>query len=140
MQEQLLLLKKRVENAPNIKDTSDKNGNGSTIEVRDVEVDITPNIIQPFTTEKEKDDGDDMVNHPKHYQHPSGVECITVARWHSFNVGSALKYLWRAGLKHEEGMSDEEKEIQDIEKAVWFLKDEIEFKKKQLGSQKPATV
>lgn len=45
----------------------------------------------------------DPVNHPKHYtSHPSGVECITIVQHHNFNVGNAIKYLWRCGLKDGE--------------------------------------
>ena len=61
----------------------------------------------------------DPVNHPKHYtSHPSGVECITITRHMPFNIGNAIKYLWRAGQK--------DSEIQDLEKAVWYIKDEIQ--------------
>jgi hypothetical protein len=73
----------------------------------------------------------EMVNHPAHYQDPSGVECITIIRHRDFNIGSAIKYLWRAGLKEEEGMSLKEKQIEDLEKAIWYIKDEIELIKKQ---------
>lgn len=66
------------------------------------------------------------VNHPAHYQHPSGVECITVARHHNFNVGNAIKYLWRAGLKHETGMSDLDKQVEDLQKAIFYINDEIQ--------------
>lgn len=46
----------------------------------------------------------DPVNHPQHYtSHPSGVECITIARHYCFTIGNAIKYLWRAGLKQEKG-------------------------------------
>lgn len=63
----------------------------------------------------------DPVYHPQHYtSHPSGVECIQIARHHNFNVGNALKYLWRSGLK------DNSPAIQDLEKAVWYLNDEID--------------
>ncbi|NOG73748.1 DUF3310 domain-containing protein [Roseicella sp. DB1501] len=63
----------------------------------------------------------DEVNHPKHYtSDPSGIECITVVRHRSFNVGNAIKYLWRAGLK------DEAKTIQDLRKAIFYINDEIE--------------
>ena len=62
----------------------------------------------------------DPVNHPKHYtSDPSGVECIEITRHRNFNIGNALKYLWRAGLK--DGNSD----IQDLKKAVWYIEDEI---------------
>ena len=62
----------------------------------------------------------DQVNNPLHYTtDPSGVECIEITRHRNFNIGNAFKYLWRAGLK------DEEKTIQDLEKAIFYIKDEI---------------
>lgn len=64
---------------------------------------------------------DDEVNHPSHYTtHPSGIECITITRHHDFAIGNAIKYLWRAGLK------DSDNEIQDLEKAIWYINDKIE--------------
>ena len=65
----------------------------------------------------------DMVNHPPHYtSDPSGVECITITRHRNFNVGNAIKYLWRNGLKDS---GSAEKQIQDLEKAIFYIKDEI---------------
>lgn len=62
----------------------------------------------------------DPVNHPKHYtSDKSGIECIQVTRWRNFDIGNAFKYLWRAGLK------DEDASIQDLEKAIWYIQDEI---------------
>ena len=62
----------------------------------------------------------EQVNHPKHYTvDPSGIECIQITRHRNFNIGNAIKYLWRAGLK--ESNSD----IQDLEKAIWYITDEI---------------
>ena len=59
----------------------------------------------------------DPVNHPAHYtSHPSGVECITITLHMNFNLGNALKYIWRADLKGG---------IQDLEKAIFYLNDEI---------------
>jgi hypothetical protein len=61
----------------------------------------------------------DLVNHPRHYnEHPSGVECIVVTEHMSFNIGSALKYLWRAGKK--DGAPTDE----DLRKAVWYIERE----------------
>lgn len=60
----------------------------------------------------------DLVNHPPHYtNHPSGIEAIEVTRHMNFNLGNAMKYIWRAGLKGDG--------IQDLKKAVFYLNDEI---------------
>jgi hypothetical protein len=62
----------------------------------------------------------DMVNHPPHYtSDPSGVECIQITRHRNFNVGNAIKYLWRAGIK------DDAKQIEDLKKAIFYINDEI---------------
>ena len=69
----------------------------------------------------------DNVNHPVHYNsHPSGIECIEIARHHNFNIGNAIKYLWRAGLKSEKGMEDADKQVEDLRKAIFYINDEIE--------------
>ena len=68
----------------------------------------------------------ESVNHPKHYNsHPSGVECIDIIRHYCYDIGAAIKYLWRAGLKTEEGMTDRDKEIEDLRKAIWYIEDRI---------------
>ena len=86
----------------------------------------------------------EAVNHPDHYNtnkptiivgDESGVtqkvaiECIDVIRAMPFWKGNAIKYLWRAGLKTEEGKSYQEKEIEDLEKAIWYIKDRIAYLK-----------
>lgn len=74
-------------------------------------------------SESASDGCHDAVNHPKHYtSHPSGVECITVTEHMGFNVGNAIKYLWRADLKGST--------IQDLEKAAWYVNREIERRKR----------
>lgn len=68
----------------------------------------------------------DNVNHPKHYtSDPSGIECIDITRHRNFNVGNAIKYLWRAGLKIDADKSSINKQIEDLEKTVWYIVDEI---------------
>lgn len=63
------------------------------------------------------------VNHPKHYtKHLSGIECIEITRHMNFNKGNAIKYVWRAG--------DKGNEIEDLQKAIWYLNDEINRLKK----------
>jgi len=60
----------------------------------------------------------DLVNNPSHYtSHPSGIEAIEVTRWMNYNLGNVVKYVWRADLK--------ENNIQDLEKAQFYLNDEI---------------
>lgn len=60
----------------------------------------------------------DAVNSPGHYtSHPSGIECIQIAEHMNFNLGNALKYLWRADLK-----GNPEK---DLKKAIWYLRREL---------------
>lgn len=77
---------------------------------------------------KKKEANQDEVNHPSHYtSDPSGIECIQIVRHRNFNIGNAIKYLWRAGLK--DGNSD----IQDLQKAVWYIQDEIERLEKLKG-------
>lgn len=67
----------------------------------------------------------DEVNHPQHYLSNEAtcsgcektIECIDVTRHMNFNLGNAIKYIWRSAHKG--------KRIQDLEKAIWYLKDEI---------------
>jgi hypothetical protein len=60
----------------------------------------------------------DPVNHPKHYtDHPSGVECIQITEHMGFNLGNALKYIWRCDLKKDA--------VEDLRKARWYIDREI---------------
>ena len=61
----------------------------------------------------------EAVDHPPHYNaHPSGVECIAIVEHFGFNVGNAIKYLWRADHK--------DAPIEDLRKAAWYVAREIE--------------
>lgn len=83
-------------------------------------------LLKCFIDRKDKEQKTDNVNHPSHYNsHPSGIECIEIARHHNFNIGNTIKYLWRAGLKSEEGMEDTDKQVEDLNKAIWYIQDEI---------------
>ncbi len=67
---------------------------------------------------------------PDHYRkHPSGIECIEITKHYDFCIGNAIKYLWRAGLKYETGLSVKDKEIEDLEKAKWYLDCKIKMLK-----------
>ena len=39
--------------------------------------------------------------------------------------GNVIKYTWRAGLKKDVAMEDIDKEIEDLEKAQWYLMDRV---------------
>ncbi len=58
----------------------------------------------------------DAVNHPTHYNTHPVCEAIDVCEWLSFNLGNAVKYLWRAGQKDDRN--------QDLQKALWYLRRE----------------
>lgn len=76
----------------------------------------------------------DMVNHPSHYNSDeSGVECIQITRHRDFLIGSAFKYIWRAGLKDDSAMGASDKEIEDIEKAIWYLNEKVSLLKERRG-------
>jgi len=60
----------------------------------------------------------DPVNQPKHYTaHPSGIECIQVTEHMGFNLGNAVKYIWRCDLKKDA--------VEDLNKAIWYIQREI---------------
>lgn len=64
------------------------------------------------------------VDHPKHYNsHPSGVECITIIEHMSFNLGNAVKYIWRAD---EKGYA-----IEDLRKALWYVQRELDKRERE---------
>ena len=80
--------------------------------------------IAPGSSNDSADVIQDPINHPTHYtSHPSNVECITVVEWMSFNLGNAVKYIWRAGFKGYQ--------IEDLQKARWYVDREI----KRLGGE-----
>lgn len=72
----------------------------------------------------------DMVNHPSHYTSSQAIcrkcetqiECIDIVRHMSFNIGNAVKYLWRFQLKNG---------LEDLKKARWYLDDLINQEEKK---------
>lgn len=63
----------------------------------------------------------DPINNPPHYNSSPAkcecgrrIECIDIARHMDFNLGNALKYIWRT--EHKNGS-------EDIKKAIWYLND-----------------
>ncbi len=92
--------------------------NQSTVEERLACPDPPPSVAQQMADQVVREMIQDDAINPTHYtEHPSGVDAITITRHMNFNLGNAFKYIWRAGLKG--------KAIQDLEKAKWYLEDEI---------------
>jgi len=64
----------------------------------------------------------DNVNHPSHYAEgwSNGAEVIDITENLNFNRGNAVKYIARAGAK------DPAKEVEDLEKAAWYINRELQ--------------
>jgi hypothetical protein len=61
----------------------------------------------------------EAVNHPAHYNsHPSGIEAIDLIEDLPFNIGNAIKYIYRRA--HKDSV------IEDLRKALWYTTREIE--------------
>lgn len=69
----------------------------------------------------------DNVNHPEHYT-DGKIEVIDFIEDKNlnFNLGNVVKYISRAGKKKSKGVSQENKTLEDLKKAQWYLKREIE--------------
>lgn len=63
--------------------------------------------------------GNDPISHPAHYTR-FPVEVIELTEHLNFCRGNAVKYIARAGHK------DPSKEIEDLEKALWYIEREIQ--------------
>ena len=75
----------------------------------------------------------DPVNHPSHYT-DGKIEVIDFIndKKMNFNRGNVIKYVSRAGKKASKALDDKKKEIQDLEKAKFYLEDEIKRLKQEL--------
>ena len=85
-------------------------------------------LLKCFIDRKDKEQKADNVNHPQHYtwlKELCGIEVIDITRHMNFCCGCALKYILRAGHKKDASLTDTEKQIEDLNKAIWYLKDEI---------------
>jgi hypothetical protein len=84
---------------------------------------INPNICRACDETKDKHPKEievDPVNHPSHYTQYKGLEIIDLVEQMNYNRGNAVKYIARAGFKNPDT------EIQDLEKAAWYINREIE--------------
>lgn len=72
-------------------------------------------------TERELKEYDD-VNRPAHYA-DSKIEVIDYIedKKLGFCLGNAVKYISRAGKKKDSGRNIIDKEIEDLQKAIWYI-------------------
>lgn len=87
-----------------------------------------------FTSVSSRPQETDNVNHPAHYTQ-GGIECIeaikasmTPAEFQGYCKGNTLKYIWRW---REKGG------VEDLEKAMVYLKWMIESAKEEASNQMP---
>lgn len=68
----------------------------------------------------------DIINHPSHYT-DGKIEVIEFIEDKNLNYhkGNAIKYICRAGKK------DPSKEIEDLQKAIWYINREIKNLKRR---------
>ena len=119
---------------------NDEEGNKSAISELETAMCDVMQLLKCFIDRKDKEQKTDSVNHPAHYtwiKELCGIEVIDITRHMNFCCGNALKYILRAGHKKDASLTDTEKQIEDLNKAIWYLKDEIkritEFEKKSNG-------
>lgn len=64
----------------------------------------------------------DAVNRPSHYA-DSKIEVIDYIedKKLGFCLGNAIKYISRAGKKKDSGRDVKAKEIEDLQKAIWYI-------------------
>ena len=63
-------------------------------------------------------DSSDSIRNPLQYiSHPAGIECIQVTEHMNFNLGNAVKYIWRAPYREDQ--------IRDLKKAAWYILREV---------------
>jgi hypothetical protein len=75
----------------------------------------------------------DRVDHPAHYTSFPGaclqcgrhIEAIDVIEWLPANLANVVKYVWRHGLKDNGAADAQLAAIEDLEKAIWYLRREI---------------
>jgi hypothetical protein len=79
----------------------------------------------------------DAVNHPKHYT-TGKIEVIDFIedKELNFNLGNVVKYVARAGRKKSQGKSLENKALEDLKKAQFYIQREIETREARLSCTK----
>ena len=107
---------------------NDEKGNKSAISEMETAMCDVMQLLKCFIDRNDKEQNTDNVNHPQHYtwiKELCGIEVIDITRHMNFCCGNALKYILRAGHKKDASLTDTDKQIEDLNKAIWYLNDEI---------------
>ena len=54
-----------------------------------------------------------------------GIDLESILQDLPFTIACAIKYILRAGHKKDASLTDTDKQIEDLNKAIWYIKDEI---------------
>ena len=117
---QVHLIKARLNN--------DEEGKKSAISEIETAMCNAMQLLKCFIDRKDKEQKTDSVNHPAHYtwlKDLCGIEVIDITRHMDFCLGNAAKYILRAGHKKDASLTDTDKKVEDLKKAIWYINDEI---------------
>jgi hypothetical protein len=91
---------------------------------------VTDKLSSTFQMLK-KEESKETVDHPQHYGGDTIYEVIKVLEAWSldFHLGNVVKYVSRAGKKNKT------KELEDLEKALWYLQRRIKILKETRGEK-----
>ena len=108
--------------------SNDEEGKKSAISEMETAMCDVMQLLKCFIDRKDKEQKTDNVNHPAHYtwlKDLCGIEVIDITRHMNFCCGNALKYILRAGHKKDASLTDTDKQVEDLNKAIWYIQDEI---------------
>ena len=98
---------------------NDMDGQDKYMKDRFVVIPDIDDVIKDKQKENDPHRTIEHVNHPNHYNKGKFEVIDVIEDWHlGFNLGNAIKYIGRC--EHKENMK------QDLEKALWYIKRELE--------------
>ena len=107
---------------------NDEGGKKSAISEMETAMCDVMQLLKCFIDRNDKEQNTDNVNHPQHYtwiKELCGIEVIDITRHMDFCLGNAAKYILRAGHKKDASLTDTDKKVEDLKKAIWYINDEI---------------
>ena len=126
------VLYKKIDNAQvhliNARLNNEEEGKKSAISEMETAMCNAMQLLKCFIDCNDKEQKTDNVNHPAHYtwlKDLCGIEVIDITRHMDFCLGNAAKYILRAGHKKDASLTDTDKKVEDLKKAIWYINDEI---------------